>query len=444
MFQAIKKHDSLVTRIFALVAITILLSILLLSSVVIWSFKQSQERVLTTHLAAYMDRLVSATSLDAQGRVMVSHETAIFPHMPFYWQITSQEGPLRKSDLMEDWLHVEAINPGISTVFLAANDVQITLLSKRYIFPGNQEVRFLFGLQADIIDVLAHEEQDRFMHSLVPVFILLTGLLIMMLAYIYARAISRPLAAIKRDVMEVHAGVRKTLDNRYPKEIAILSDEINILLRHNQAIVERYNVFAANLSHALKTPLTVMNNAAKQTPGALSTTVCSHVSDMLGVIDRNLDRTTIMGPHMMVNATIDLLPLMTKIAKGFGKLYGKEVEIVQETQDCSLIAHQADLYEMLGNVIENGCKYAASRLRLTIGHVDERLVITIEDDGCGIAESELEKVIQRGFRLDESQAGSGIGLAVAHHIITLYQGEMTFSKAALGGLSITLSLPSLT
>ena len=101
-----------------------------------------------------------------------------------------------------------------------------------------------------------------------------------------------------------------------------------------------------------------------------------------------------------------------------------------------------DLEEMLGNLMDNGCKWARQRVRVTIAQSGQHLVVTVEDDGPGLSAEECEQLFQRGRRLDEAVPGSGLGLAIVRDIVELYDGSVTLAKAALGGLKVTLTLPA--
>ena len=212
-----------------------------------------------------------------------------------------------------------------------------------------------------------------------------------------------------------------------PKEIQQLSDEINYLLHYMDGIVKRHRRFSGNLAHALKTPLTIIQGDTD------STLIKNQVETMLNIIDRNLSKAQTLGTTNILSIKTPILPVVKRISDGFGKVYQKNISIDGDKQ-AVFRGDEVDLYEVLGNLIENACKYGKDRIAITL---DPNKII-IEDDGPGIDEANHEPVKQRGLRLDESIDGSGLGLSIANDIIELYGGSLNLGKSTLGGLQATL------
>lgn len=441
MFHIIKKHDSLAKRVILLAFTTISLSVLVTGSVIVWNFQKSQERNLGTYLTAYIDIFIAATHLDPQKEVTISDSVDVFQKMPFYWQVTTDGRVLRQSALIAEPIDPDIFDEGLETLFIGEARTPITAAIKHVTFPGNKKVSYLFGVQSQTAAAFIKEEQNKFIGSLFLALIFLAFFLIITIAFALVRASTQPLKRITREIVDIHEGKKKSLNDDFPKEIRLLAKEINTLIEYNIAIVERYGTFAANLSHTLKTPLTIMNNESQTSSGKLALTVKNKTADMLQLIDRNLARANAVGANNVLTSNVDVVPLIQKILASFSKLYDKRADLINGQDPVLFKGNEADLYEILGNIIENGCKYSKSFVRVEVTATEGMLMICVEDDGPGIAENERDNVLAYGTRLDQAKPGSGIGLAVALDIIELYQGKLELGHSDLGGLKLLISLP---
>ena len=426
MFRLMKKHDSISKRIILLAITIICFCMLLTGGFIIWSFQKSQERIVDSYLSAYIDTLISVTSLDSNGRVVVKDNVSLFNNMPFYWEI---------------FLDGEGIKA--SNVILPEDIKGMKIIKRDYLFPGNQSVTYKFGMPKQIVDALVSKELNKLMESTAVFLVVLAFVFIVLLAALQILLIVRPLKFIKDEIVDIHEGRKSKLENVYPKEINMLAEEVNKLIGYNISIIERYRTFAANLSHALKTPLTVINNETQKSSGKLAKVVKEKSSDMLELIDRNLNRVNAVGANSAISANIDVIVVVDKVSNSFAKLYEKKVEVIRNVEEAIFQGNESDLYEIVGNIIENACKYSKSRLDITIDDIEGNITITIEDDGSGIAESEINNVLNHGTRLDNTKPGYGIGLAVANDIVALYGGNLSFTKSDnLGGLKAVITLNS--
>jgi len=186
----------------------------------------------------------------------------------------------------------------------------------------------------------------------------------------------------------------------------------NGLLDHNRALLERARTQVGNLAHALKNPLTVIRNEAGPMENERGRVIREQTAAMANSVDRYLSQARIAGTAGVLGARADL-------------------KVIVE-----------DLEEMLGNLIDNACKWAHSQVRVHAESADDRLRIVVEDDGPGIPEKRQVEVLERGRRLDEKVPGSGLGLDIAQDIAGLYRGSITLGRASSGGLSVQLDLPA--
>lgn len=442
MSHLMTKNSSLTARIITFSCLGIVVLMLVSGSAIIWAFNQSIERSVNNYLSAYLDVLTAATSLGNNGRVVLRSNIQVLEDLPRYWQITSGNKHIRKSPLLQNWVALDdSLEPGIAhRLNITDKDgTTITAVYKILVFPGNQKVSYMFGVQADIADAFAKQERTEFLHVLLLVLLLLSALLLLF-AYLQIRLTVNPLKRIRQALGEIRSGKTSQLGNDFPKEIQLLADEVNRLIAYSSGMVERYRSFASNLAHALKTPLSVLRNEAYKEATPLAQTVKEKGDIMLAIVDRNLARVKAAGTANLLNARTDAHQVAAKIARSFGKLYGREVKLAGD-DTAWFRGEEGDLYEILGNVIENACKYAKFRIEVTI-LTGENIIIRVADDGPGIPETEREKVLKRGIRLDETVPGTGIGLSITRELVELYGGNITLNDALLGGLEVTLTLPA--
>jgi signal transduction histidine kinase len=430
------KNTSLTSRITTLSFLGISIAIVIAGSFIIWSFNKSIEKSLSDNIAAYMDIFIASTSIDEKGAIIINSDTDFLDSIPRYWQISSGGKFIQKSAQLKDW----AATSQQDNALFAFNDndgTKIIAMQKTVVFPKGVAVTYLFGVQSEIAEALKSEQKAGFIEVLIASLIVLTIILVLF-TYLQVQITIRPLNNIKNALANIKNGQQTRLEGSFPKEIQPLAHEINNLLDYGMQVVERHRTFAANLSHSLKTPLSVLNNDAQKNKGALAEKVKETTLDMLSIIDRNLARAKVAGSSNILGARTEILPVINKISGGFAKLYGRKAQI-----DCAALVFkgdEGDLFELLGNIIENACKYAKSEVRISASG-GENLVITIEDDGKGIPKKDRQKVLERGVRLDESIAGTGIGLPIALDIAQLYNGTIALEDSELGGLAVIVSLP---
>jgi signal transduction histidine kinase len=254
----------------------------------------------------------------------------------------------------------------------------------------------------------------------------------------------QPLRQIRRTLSEIRAGRADRLDGQFPSEIKPLAHELNALLDHNTAVIERARVQTGNLAHALKTPLAVLANEADRPDGGNTEVVQQQTALMAHSIDRYLSRARAAGSREILGARAEVDSVVAGLSRTLESLY-KEREIVitaEGTDHLVFRGERQDLEEMLGNLMDNACKWARSKVRVRGERMDGTVRLTIEDNGPGIDDRQLEEVLRRGRQLDESSPGSGLGLHIVHDLIGLYAGSLILTRSPLGGLSATLEIPS--
>lgn len=303
---------------------------------------------------------------------------------------------------------------------------------------GSQLVLLMAAADRDATDRGA----QRFLFLLSGAMLALAGgVLVALLVQI--RLVLRPLSRVQADVAAVREGQRTRLDDDYPSEVAPLAEEVNKLLDHNQTVVERARTHVGNLAHALKTPLAVLRNEAMGET-ALDDVVRRQTAAMLSNVEHYLKRAQAAARAQTLSARTPIQPVVDSLVRLLDRLFadrGIEVKATISPGDV-FRGEKQDLEEMLGNLMENACKWATSRVEVSIDTVEDGWIdLHIDDDGPGLDADERQKALQRGVRLDESAPGTGLGLSIVKELAQLHSGYLQLGESPLGGLRATLRLP---
>ena len=200
----------------------------------------------------------------------------------------------------------------------------------------------------------------------------------------------------------------------------------------------------------MKTPLSVLvNEAAARGNDPLAHKVLEQTDIMRDQVARQLERARLAARSTVIGTLIDVPPVVTALARTMEKLYrARDIAIdIDVPAQARFRGEQQDLEEMIGNLVDNGCKWALSRVAIEVmadqpvDDVKPRVRIIVDDDGPGLSPAERERVAQRGQRLDETKPGSGLGLSIVVELASLYGGVLTLGTAPIGGLRAELALP---
>jgi signal transduction histidine kinase len=230
----------------------------------------------------------------------------------------------------------------------------------------------------------------------------------------------------------------------FPSEVEPVVEELNALLDHNTALLVRARTHAGDLAHGLKHPLMVLAHEAREVGGEHGRVIAEQVTTMRSAVERNLARARVAGPDGAAGMCASVAEAFEALRYSLDLLYqDRGLRIEAEGLDSLSFAGDAqDLEEMLGNLMENACKWGRSRIRVAASRRNGRLAIAVEDDGKGVAKEEREVVLARGGRLDERVAGAGLGLGIVCDIAEIYNGSLRLADSDLGGLKVELSLPA--
>lgn len=289
------------------------------------------------------------------------------------------------------------------------------------------------------------EQQWRFRRELLGWFIGLMLLLLLTLAALLHWVLA-PVRRMEREIHEVEEGVSEKLGGGYPRELSGVAANLNALLLGERKRVSRYRDTLGNLAHSLKTPLAVMRSSLP--PGVQAGTLSGEIDRMNGIIEHQLKRAAASGGALLGAAPVDVAQVAAELRGALLKVYARkdlalELAIGPGT---AFIGDRGDLTEMLGNLLDNACKWCRGRVRLSAGtdataQPRVRLSLTIEDDGPGISAHDRARVLERGVRGDERVPGHGLGLAMVRDTVDLYGGVLAIDTSPLGGARFTLRLP---
>jgi signal transduction histidine kinase len=258
-----------------------------------------------------------------------------------------------------------------------------------------------------------------------------------------------PLRRVREEIAALRDGRAPRTPRSMPREVAPLVDELDALVAHNERQAEEARRHAGNLAHALKTPLTVIMNAATAQAPDLADTVCREATTMRRQVDHHLARARAVGRRGSAHSRAEVWPSVEAVERAVGRLY-PQVRIDTDgprSPDVPLAVHveRQDLDEMLGNLIENAAKYGGGSVFVTVIDKAPCVEFLVEDDGTGIPEEARARIFDRGARLDTGKPGTGLGLAIVRDVAEIYEGSVTLEESDdLGGLLARLRLPAAT
>ncbi|MGQ9425060.1 ATP-binding protein [Gilvimarinus sp. F26214L] len=266
--------------------------------------------------------------------------------------------------------------------------------------------------------------------------VLLTGVQVLILRWGL-----KPLRGLAADLKRIESGARTQLAGSYPREIQTVTDNLNRVLKSELQQRERYRHTMDDLAHSLKTPLAVIQ-------GSLEARTASG-----GVVEEQLERMKQIIDHQLKRAVVNqavprhrasaIEPVVQRLLNALDKVYrDKQVSARLTASQCTSTVDERDLFELLGNLLENAFKYCRGQVLVTAESSRNGVTIRIEDDGPGVPAAQRHTILERGARADTANSGQGIGLAVAVDIISSYGGSLAVERSPLGGACFSLLLPA--
>jgi signal transduction histidine kinase len=379
------------------------------------------------------------------------------PLSGWYWQINriDSEKPEnrasrslwdRKLAKLEDQ-GVELSAAGVRQGYVDGPEGQELRMVERPIDLGS-DGRFVVTVAGDASEIF--EETRSFDYYLGGTFVALTIGLVLTTIF-QVRFGLAPLKRISDSIADIRSGRAERLEGEFPVEIAPLARETNALIDANRKIVERARTHVGNLAHAIKTPLSVLiNEASARGNDSFAAKVLEQTDVMRDQVAHHLERARIAARVSIIGTVTEVAPVIEGLRRTMEKIH-RERDITVHSDvaaDGKFRGERQDLEEMVGNLVDNACKWADSRVSIEVraerGSGVEplpKLRIVVDDDGRGLSAAERAQVLRRGQRLDESKPGSGLGLSIVVDLAALYGGDLTLGNAPIGGLRAELVLP---
>lgn len=318
---------------------------------------------------------------------------------------------------------------------------RLRIMERSIILPGS-DTKWMFTVAASREDL--DDQIKSFRAILVNSFFALGfGLLVM--AGLQTWYGLFPLRHVRRAIQRMRTTGASRLEGPLPHEVQPLVDEVNALVAHTDRQAEEARTHAGNLAHALKTPLTVVMNAATAHAPDLADTVIREAAVMRRQVDHHLARARAVGRRAAGLSRANVWISLEAVLRAVERLYPHARFDLAGDHDAMVALERQDLEEILGNLIENAAKYGGGSVFVTVGDgkADPRWYeIWIEDDGMGIPDAERERIFDRGARLDTGKPGTGLGLAIVRDVAEIYGGTVELDESEdLGGLLVRLRLP---
>lgn len=449
---------SLGARLFISAAICCALVLALAGVGLTTFYRRSAERGFDERLSVYIKELVADLAAppetERQSIGDLGEPRFDLPLSGWYWQIIRLDGerPVMRASrslvgsqlpkLLDQQIQPNA--RGLRESYISGPDDRALRILEREIDVG-EDGRFTVAVAAPA-DEIAEDIRD-FRLALTMTFLLL-GLALVASTIIQVRFGLRPLARLRAAVGAVRTGDNPRIVGDYPPDLAPLAGELNLLIDANREILERARTQVGNLAHALKTPLSVMQNEATG-DGTLPQIVKAQTAIMRDQVQYYLDRARAAALSGALGGATEIGPSLDALIRTFAKIaQGRGITGHQDVAaGLRFRGEKQDFEEMLGNLLDNAFKWARSRVEVTVTlqppEKPGMLTLLIDDDGPGLPADAIAEVMKRGRRLDETTPGSGLGLSIVVELAKLYGGELALTSSPLGGLRASLTLPAL-
>ena len=458
---------------FRLLAATVLaLSVALLLAGLLLSgfFKQEVERQFEATLRQQLDQLTSSLEFNPAGELLPTVQALPDPrwqrpYSGLYWQIDGPGNVQRSRSLWDATLALPAdpLSDGEVHAHQSAGPqgARLLVLERSVHAPDSPANSLRVAVAADTRST--QDAVKRFGNVLI---FSLSALLLLLVLAAFAQVYVglRPLRSLEQALKDVREGRLQALQGHFPQEIQTLTEDFNRVLERHAATLARARQQAGNLAHAVKTPLAVLSQAVTPSQTGSAGTSSAQLVQLVNVqvalanrhIDWHLARARSAESQRLPGQRTPVAPALAGLVRVMQRVHAArelhiELDLPEpaDPADAGLVfaGEEQDLQEMLGNLLDNACKWARHSVRvqaqaLPRGKAGGQVLVRIEDDGSGIDESLRLQVMSRGVRADESVPGSGLGLAIVADLVALYGGRLELGRSALGGLKVELLLPS--
>ncbi len=399
-------------------------------------------------LGYMLTAMIASTEVGPDGEVSFNRplgdQRFLEPNSGLYWQIsgTGHEDFASRS-LWDRSLDIHANHTDLAPhVFDSVQfaDEPLRVMERSIILPGS-EIKWWFTVAESRAEL---DSQIRQIRAILAYSFLVLGLGLIAMAALQTWYGLGPLRGVRRAIQRMRTTGAGRVTDPLPLEVQPLVLELNALLAHSEKQAEEARTHAGNLAHALKTPLTVVMNAATAKAPDLADTVILEAAVMRRQVDHHLARARAVGRRAVGQARAQVGESVEAVLRAVTVLYEKARFDLDGNREALVAIERQDLDEILGNLIENAAKYGGGSVFVTIDPVGEPgwCEVWVEDDGTGIPEEERGRIFNRGARLDTGKPGTGLGLAIVRDVAEIYGGSVSLDESEdLGGLLVKLRLP---
>lgn len=458
-----KRQWSLATRLVFVAAVWSTITLALAGVFLVSLYQNASEKAFDAQLEIHIKGLIAGMLETGQDEELTTSVQAVkapvyrgdprfsLPLSGWYWTIRRADSPsimFASESLVGDPLNTPPIGDMDSSAGFISGPTgdEVRVLQQRIAIGDASYVIAIGAATAGFWADIAEFSRT------VTLTLCVVGVGLILAIFLQVRIGLKPLARLRSSLSSVRLGETDRIDEALPGEIAPLAVELNALIVSNKEIVERARTHVGNLAHGLKTPLSVISNEARANEGPLAEKVTEQAAIMSTQIQHHLERARMAAQRRVIGVSCETEPVLGRLIRAMGKIYqdkGIDVSFAQ-TGDIRFRGESQDLEEMSGNLVDNACKWAASRVSVSVVSQDdpatnrEMFVLTVEDDGPGLSPEQRAEAVKRGKRLDETVPGTGLGLSIVADLAALYGGTFKLDGSALGGLKASLALPALT
>jgi len=400
-------------------------------------------------MAYVVTAMIASAEIGPDGEVFFNRPLAdqrfLEPGSGLYYQISSPDHEdWRSRSLWDRALKLELDRRDKETRVYNSDqfpDERLRVMERHIILPGS-DVRWTFAVAQARASL--DEQIKELRRTLIRSFALL-GLGLFVMASLQTIYGLHPLRAVRKEIVRMRNGEKRRVAEPMPAEVLPMVEELNALLAHNERQAEEARAHAGNLAHALKTPLTVIMNAATAKAPDLGDTVMREAITMRRQVDHHLARARAVGRRGMAQSRAQVWGSLEAVERAVARLYPATRVDMEGDHEAAVRVEKQDLEEMLGNLVENAAKYGGGSVFATVRRSaqGDMVEIDVEDDGAGIPLAERERIFDRGARLDTGKPGTGLGLAIVRDVAEIYGGSVSLGESEdLGGVLVRLRLPA--
>ncbi len=452
---------SLRARVLATVSLVLLGCFLLTVLALDVAFRRTAEQAVRERLEVQIVALLAAAELDEEGAVLSLPASLPEARLTtlgsgLYARIVNGEGRVvwrSPSALGVDIDYPGPLPPGRRQFVHTRTAQGVPVFALSMGIDWELDARRAHAFTVSVAESMSayHAQLARFRQQLMVWF---GGALILLIAVqaTTLRWLMQPLRRVAREIAEVEAGTREELGGGYPNELAGVARNFNALMRSEHARLARYRESLGNLAHSLKTPLAVIRSALERggrTPPPAE--VAEQLERVDAIVRYQLQRAAMSGAVSPARRRVSVRQTLDKVRSSLSKIHAEKAPrfVVELGGEPVFHGEEADLLEILGNLMDNACKWCRGTVRVRAGMVPDpwpqTLEIVVEDDGPGIPEAVAAQVRRRGVRADPAVPGSGLGLAMTQELVELLGGTLTVARSggddALGGAALRVLIP---